>query len=262
MNSWSRARKRIILAIALFVVVVLIGVPLYFLFYQKPTCFDKKLNGDETGIDCGGSCQLLCNAESLPLIARGDPRVLAVAENVFEVIVLVENPNVAAEIYRAKYIFKVYGSSSTTPVKIIKGETFVPKGTTFAIFEGPFTLEGRVLPTRATFEWQKETLIWQRNDAPVQEIAVKDQILSQADSSPRIEVTVENLSPKRVSSIDLVALVSDKNGNVFAASKTFLDSLASNDEAVAVFTWPRPFSTQTATIDIYTRILPDRSFLR
>ena len=26
-----------------------------------PTCFDKLQNGQETGIDCGGTCQLKCN---------------------------------------------------------------------------------------------------------------------------------------------------------------------------------------------------------
>ena len=99
MNQWSRNRKKIIFAIIVFVLVVLIGAPLFFLFYRAPTCSDKKQNGDETGVDCGGSCQLLCTAESLPLILKGDPRVLAVKDNAFEIVALIENSNTNGEIY-------------------------------------------------------------------------------------------------------------------------------------------------------------------
>ncbi len=83
MNDWSRMRKRLVLIILIVAIVVLIGVPLYFLFYKAPTCSDGLMNGDETGVDCGGSCQRLCTAESLPIVINGDPRVLTVAPNVF-----------------------------------------------------------------------------------------------------------------------------------------------------------------------------------
>ena len=86
MNQWSRTRKRIVLVIVLFALSVLIGVPVFFLFYEKPTCFDKERNGDEAGVDCGGSCQLLCAAESLPLLLKGDPRIISVAPELFEVV--------------------------------------------------------------------------------------------------------------------------------------------------------------------------------
>src|SRR5258706_15176144 len=101
MNSWSRNRKRIIFGILALGVVVLVGLPIYFLFYRAPTCSDLKMNGDETGVDCGGSCQLLCSTQSLPLLMKGDPRVLMVATSTYEVVALVENANNSAEIYQA-----------------------------------------------------------------------------------------------------------------------------------------------------------------
>ncbi len=262
MNSWSRSRKRIILGIVLFIVVVLIGVPLYFLLYRAPTCFDGAVNGDETGIDCGGSCQLLCTAESLPLISRGDPRVLEVSPSVFEVVALVENPNASAEIRHARYTFKLYDSSSAIPVKVIGGETFVSKGSIFAVFEGPFTLEAGVMPTRAVLEWQKGNIVWEKNISPAPELLIKNQVLSKEDSNPRIDASVENRSPENVSNIDLIALVSDGEGNIFAASKTFIETLPGGAVEPVVFTWPRPFNATTTQIEIIVRIFPDRSFLR
>src|SRR3989344_7966424 len=98
MNQWSIRRKRIILSIIVLAIVVFVGAPIFLLFYRAPTCFDGKWNGDETGIDCGRSCQLLCTAESLPLLLKGDPRVFKIADNIFEIVALIENPNTNGEI--------------------------------------------------------------------------------------------------------------------------------------------------------------------
>lgn len=262
MNQWSRNRKRIILSIIFFVLIVLIGAPIFFLFYRAPTCFDGKQNGDEAGIDCGGSCQLLCTASSLPLISKGDPRVLEVADGVFEIVALLENPNASGEIYRAQYLFKLYDALSVIPLKVIEGETFVPKGETFAIFEGPFNLEEGVTPTRATFEWKDESLVWQKNTLEVPELLVKDFILSRETTNPRLDANIENTSLENVSNIDLVVLISNETGSIFAASKTFIDTLPAGEKAPIVFTWPRPFGDKVLDVDIIIRILPDRSFIR
>lgn len=262
MNSWSRKRKRIIFLIVFVALIIFVGGPVYFLFYRAPTCFDSKLNGNETGVDCGGSCQLLCTSDSLPLILKGDPKVLRVTENLFETVVLVENPNANGEIYRAGYIFRLYDTSNSLPIKIIEGETYVPKGATFAVFQPPFSIESGSVPTRTTFEWKPETLVWKQNSVPVPEIVTTDLSLSRKDANPRLDVNLENLSLEDIRNIDLVALLSDETGSIFAASKTFVDKLPASGRVPVVFTWPRPFNKETIDIDIIIRLLPDESSLR
>lgn len=247
MNQWSIQRKRIIFSIVVLTLVVLIGLPLFFLFYRAPTCFDGKQNGNETGLDCGGSCQLLCTAQSLPLILKGDPRVLKIADNTFEIVALIENPNASGEVYRAGYIFKLYSASSTIPLKVVEGETYIPRGVAFAIFEGPFILEAGVVPTRVILEWKKESLVWQRNTKETPELVVKDASLlrlSREDTRPRLDASVGNISLENVSNIDLVAVISDETNNIFAASKTFIDTLPAGGSASIVFTWPKPFKIE------------------
>lgn len=220
------------------------------------------MNGDETGIDCGGSCQLICRAESLPLILKGDPRILSVSPNTYQVVVLVENPNNDAEIYRAGYIIKIYDSSSSVPLKVIEGETYMPKNHTSAIFEGPFSLPSEVSPKRAVIEWRTDTLSWVKNERTLPELLIKNISLSREDSAPRLIASIENLTLQKVSNIDLVALISDVQGNIFAASKTFIESIEPSGESEAVFTWPRPFGQEAVDIDIVIRVFPDRSFIR
>ncbi len=261
MNSWSRTRKRMILFILLLALVVLVGVPLYYLFYNEPSCNDGKLNRDEAGIDCGGSCQRLCSAESLPLIVRGDPRILSIALNVYEVDILLENPNASAEIYRAYYTIRLYALDTVEPIKIITGSTFIPKGAKLALFEGPFTILDQV-PNRAVVEWQQESLAWQKSERTMPELTVKDIVLSKVESAPRLEAVVENLTLESATNIDLVALITNEEGSVFAASKTYVDALSPGEEAPIIFTWPRPFTSAVYNVEIITRIFPDSTFSR
>lgn len=262
MNDWARNRKRIILAIVLLAIVILVGVPGFFLFYEKPSCSDGAKNGDETGVDCGGSCIRLCTAESLPLLLKGDPRVLTVASSTYEVVAIVENPNQTAEIYKAEYEIKVYSAESAIPVQLIKNSTFIPKGMTLAVFEGPFVLEAGVIPNRATIEWKLNALSWQKNDLPNPDVEIRDILLSKATTTPRLDARVENLSLSPVENLDFVALISDKDGNLFAASKTFVDDIQPGESADLIFTWPRPFPQGVAQIEIIKRIFPDRTFIR
>lgn len=262
MNKWSRNRKRIILGIVILFVVGLIGLPLFLIFYKAPTCFDGKMNGDERGIDCGGSCQLLCSAESLSLLTKGDPRVLTLAPNTYQVVAMIENANSDAEVYKAGYILRVYDAESSIPVRVIEGQTYVPKGATFALFEGPFKLEEDIIPRRAMLEWKEDTIIWKKTTAEVSKLTITNKSFSRLDSTPRLEATLNNTSLTSVSNIDLVATVFDAQGNIFAASKTFVDTLGPGGDTRIVFTWPRPFGQEPVGSNIVIRVFPDRSFIR
>lgn len=261
MNEWSARRKRIIFLLALFCLMILIGLPLFFFLHKTPNCSDNVQNGDETGIDCGGSCKLICKAESLPMLTKGDARVLSVATSTFEVVASVENPNVRASVLRAGYTFKLFTASSSIPIKTIEGETYIPQGSSFALFEGPFNLVDYI-PTRATFEWNPETLIWQKDTSRIPSLSIEGSVLSNPLITPRIDATLHNDSLGKVSNIELVALVSDENGNIVASSKTFVGALDAGGSAPLVFTWPAPFKTATTSIEILPRILPDRSYIK
>ncbi len=258
MNRWARSRRRIILAVIFLTAVVFIALPLYRFFYRTPTCFDGKNNGDETGVDCGGSCQRLCSPESLPLVQRGDPRVLTIATSTFEVVAVVENPNFAS-IKRAKYVIEIYGNG-VIPIKTIEGEIYIPSGLKFAVFEGPFVLEPDVIPTRAAIKWQESEFIFEKNVERSQQLVARGTFFSRLDP-PRLEAKIENTSREWISNVDVTALLYDKNGNIFAAAKTFIDRIGPQGKAGALFSWPNSFIIEPASIEILIKIIPDRSLL-
>ena len=262
MNSWSQNRKRLILTLLILAVGILVGLPVYFLLRTTPTCSDGARDGDETGVDCGGSCQRLCPVESLPLLVQGDPRVLLVATSTYEVVALVDNPNTDAEIERARYSLKLYVPGSAVPMKTIGGEVYVPKGAEFALFAGPYAAEAGSLPTRATLEWDKSSLIWEKNTSPVSELEVGEKLFSRLDTSPRLTVSVSNLSLNVAQNVDLTALLYDASGNIFAASKTFVEQIPGGGETGAIFTWPSKFSSEAVQIKVIATILPGATILR
>lgn len=262
MNQWSRTRKKIILSIILFVLLILVGLPIFLLTYTEPGCADGKQNGDETGVDCGGSCQRLCAPESLPLLVKGDPRILTVATSTYEVVALLQNPNSDAGIARARYVFKLFSAGAVVPVKSIEGTAYIPPGTSLAIFEGPFVIEEGSVPTRATLEWEESALVWDKSIAPSPQIEIRSKTLTRADSAPRLEVVLVNPTLGSMKNLDLTAVLYDESGSVFSASLTFIELLEPGQTAQALFTWPGPLPQEPVEIEILTRSFPDRSYIK
>jgi hypothetical protein len=256
MNSWARTRKRIILFILFLILVALVGVPSYFLFRTTPTCSDGAQNGDETGVDCGGGCQKLCAPESLPIVMEGDARIIRASASTYEVAALLENPNQDARVRNARYTISLFAPDSLTPVKTIEGSVYVPKGARFAVFEGPFAIDGAA-PTRALLAWDESSLAWEKDAAKTPSLTVRQTEFSRLDSAPRLSAEVVNQSPTDgVKNIDLTALIFDAQGNIVAASKTFLDALAPADAKQVIFTWPAPLATAPVEIQILASVLP------
>ncbi len=239
--DWATKRKlqyvsAIILAAILFVV-----VPFFIFIYKAPTCFDGAKNGAESGIDCGGACKLLCSAEIAQPISRWDPRVFRVSTSSYSVLAYLENPNVAGEVYHAPYTFTLYDRDGLITER--KGETYIPKGGNFAVFE-PNVDTGARIPIRATFQFANN-LIWVRNTTIDPAIDVTSKALISTSTTPRVEATVQNNSLSRVSNIDFTTIVYDGSGNAIGASRTYLDSLSPGRSKDIVFTWPAPFVTDS-----------------
>jgi hypothetical protein len=260
MNEWAAHRKRVILFIVLSILIVLVGGPLYFFFHKAPSCFDTKQNGDETGVDCGGSCQIVCSAGTFPLLMKGDPQVLKIASTTYEVIASIQNPNLSAKILHAAYTFRIFEEGNPVSIKIIQGTTYIPKNASFVIFKGPFDLGGSI-PNRATFEWNPNSLVWLKDTTQTPQVTVHDALLSKEDTEPRLDATVSNDTLVTVSNIEFVTLVMDENSNTIASSKTFVDSITPGGSAPIVFTWPNAFTSTTTTFEIIPRILPDKSYI-
>lgn len=261
MNPWAARRKGIIFFIFSLSLIVIIGVPSYFLLQSKPDCFNGKQDGNESGVDCGGSCTLLCTPETLPIIERGNARLLKIATSTYVTTILIENPNIGGVVERAPYTFSIYKGSERDPVAVLEGETYIGRGGTFALFEGPFTLE-ESSDYRAVFDWEG-TFIWEKSEDSTPLLSVEDINRSvTSDSLPRLEAFVVNNQDSDEFNIEVVAILSNSDGNTVAAGKTFIDVIRAHESVPVVFSWPAPFAEEPVSIRVLPHVLPDKSYIR
>lgn len=237
MSLWATRRQFIYLSIIFIPIFVFVFLFLFFFYYEEPTCFDGKQNGDEVGIDCGGSCNLLCESQIIEPIVLWE-RSFEVAPGVYNATAFIENPNVNAVAYDVSYTFELFNDKN---LKIAEssGLVKIPKNQKFAIFEGPISTRKEKV-SRTVFKFEKEP-VWYRETGNNLNISISDEVLKDSDSKPKLTATVKNNSPENISNIEFIALVSDFSGKVIHTSRTFLDSLESRSSKQIFFTWPNSF---------------------
>src|SRR3989344_5366408 len=159
MSNWASRRKAVYFWSAVLLLTAVSFLIFWKYWYQTPTCFDGLQNGDENGIDCGGSCELVCSMQAQAPVQRSDPRVFKVMDNIYSVLTYVENHNVNFEAPSVPYKFKIYDDKNKLLYER-EGVTIFPKNKTVAIFEGNMLIPSGV-PKKAEIELPK-SISWIR----------------------------------------------------------------------------------------------------
>ena len=244
--SWASRRRTFYTSIIILGLTVIIGIPLFFLLYEEPTCFDNKENQDEVGIDCGGVCELLCQSQVIqPTILWS--RAVAVTDGVYNAVAYVENPNFDIGTNAIVYLFKLFDEDNIL-IAERKGVTFIAPNSILSVFEGGI-ITGERVPKRTFFEF-KGSPKWFKMHNPAISLIVENSVLSGAETLPKIEAEIRNSSTQDISDIEIIVIVFDENGNAIAASKTSVDRLRRLTSSDIVFTWPKPFSVKVGKIEI------------
>ena len=208
---------------------------------EIPSCTDNKQNGDEKGIDCGGSCRESCTFE-VDKISTLWSRTFEVIPGRYNAVAYLENHNKNTAIYKISYKFR-FADKDNIYIGKRDGETFVPAGGKFAIFE-PGIGVGNSIPVYTTFEFT-ETPVW--NTVPEDKlnqlkVLVSDIKLENQNTTPHLSATIKNDSFFTIPEVSIVALLYDEKGNAVSASRTYLDVLAGEESKNVDFTWPEPIS--------------------
>lgn len=249
--SWSATKQLTIIASIVALFLIIISGPIAVWLYEAPTCFDGKENGSEVGVDCGGTCQLLCRSQVREVKVLW-ARTFKVADGRYNAVAYVENPNPNATSRIVPYTFRLLDRNNIEITKREGSFQFVNQGI-FAIFETGIDT-GKREATRAFFEW-KEPFSWVKADSPDVPKVVR-QALVETGSPTRIEATIQNDTPEDMFDLDIVTTVFDTEGNAVASSRTILPLLPRRSEKEVFFTWPSPFPTTPARIDVIPRVPP------
>lgn len=251
MVSWSFKRQLTYLLIPLVLVLGLFVFIFFKYFYASPTCFDGIKNGDETGRDCGGSCQLLCTADSLEPIVYWSESFL-VSDSVWNASAYVENPNISSEVRSATYAFRLYDDSNKL-ITTVEGETYIPKNKKFLVFYSGINTGGKNVK-RTEFEFTGP-LTWLSLSRQEPEFKVTHGAIEREATSPLISGVIENTGASPSGPVELSVIVYDGRGNAIGASRTYTDSVPVREKAVFGFTWPRPFKQTQAVCEVPSDVM-------
>ncbi len=252
--SWAGRRQATYLG-GLF---LFIGVVLFIMFYSvifaPATCGDRKQNGEELGVDCGGSCQKMCLSQiSEPVVLW--TRAFPVSGNIYNILAYVENQNKESAVPIAPYEFRVYDDKGLL-IEKREGSTFIPPNQRFAVFEARIDSRGNA-PKSVTFEF-KGPFDWYKKKPTMltQPIKIEKVSLNEDINSPIISGVVVNDSIYDLPEFDVIAIVYDENQKAIAVSKTRKPGVSSSGRVNVSFTWPQAFSGVPAVKDLLLSVNP------
>lgn len=247
--TWALKRQIIFLTIFLSVFGALIFWVSYPFFHALPSCVDHTQNGNEIGIDCGGSCSTACETQVDPIAILWS-RAFRVVPGRYNAVAYLENHNPSVAVQKIKYKFR-FADKDNIYIGKRDGETYIPPSSKFAIFE-PAIDVGNSIPVYSTFEFTEEP-VW--TQVPIEKINqlkvfASDIRLEGEDTSPRLFATMKNNSLFVIPEVTVIAILYDEAGNAVSASRTYLDVLNKEDSQDVSFTWPEAFNKKVVVKEI------------
>lgn len=208
---------------------------------KAPSCMDGKQNGDEIGIDCGGSCANACpsQVDAMDVLWA---RAFRVVPGRYNAVAYIVNHNKNTAIEKINYRFR-FADANNVYIGKREGSTSVPPGGNFAIFEPAIDI-GNSIPIYVTFEFTQTPNWLQVSQKKIDQLKVLISNIQLADeaTSPHLSATVKNNSLFTIPEISIIAILYDSSGNAISASRTYLNQLAPLQNSDITFTWPEPLS--------------------
>lgn len=248
--TWSGKRKMIYAGSIVFIGVLIAIRIVYPIFTKAPTCFDGKKNGEEMGVDCGGSCQKFCTLEVNNLILLWS-RSFRSSPTTYSAVAYIENQNLNAEAVGVPYEFKMYDDKNTLIARK-EGVTRISRNGRSVVFE-PNIVVGNRIPktTRFQFLASPEFVRVDVNKADRLKISAKEmKFENEQTTTPKLSGYLENKSLITVPDIDVIAVLYDKDNNAVTVGKTYIDVLKGDTRAPIVFTWNEPLLTPVVRIEV------------
>ena len=205
-------------------VVVVSTVSFLLIYEDTANCFDGIINGDESGIDCGGSCVRICAASvTAPSVRWSDS--FKIADGQYNAVAYVENSNSIAATESLGYTFTLISQGQVVAER--SGVATLPPDSVYPIFEGRIMTDGKeVTETRFAI---KPVNLWQPATMGIEQFQVTDIRLNGADTLPRLTAKIENTAIQPAQNVEIVTTLFNEDNEPLTASQTFINELAGRE---------------------------------
>ena len=250
--QWSTQKQFIYGSVFILILVIIIGVPVYFNFFNETkTCFDGKKNQNETGIDCGGICQKACSSEVIenPLILWS--RAFPIANGKYNLVAYLQNPNLNYVSEPFTYVYNIFDQENIL-IGTREGSISAPYNKNFVVFEQAFDAGKRSIG-KVTFEITSK-VTWVKNPEQKAKFSVSSDQIVAVGGTPTLTSTITNKTIDTFRDFYVVVIVYGVDGNALVVSRTLVDELRPSGKSVVVFTWPYLTDFKYSKIELLPRI--------
>ncbi|HEV7449782.1 MAG TPA: hypothetical protein VGP13_04590, partial [Candidatus Paceibacterota bacterium] len=210
--SWSGRRKALYTAVAGVLGLMLAIFVYQALFTAPPLCTDGKQNGLEHGVDCGGTCSLLCPGEARAPIVQWS-RSFKTDSQTYTAAAYIQNNNSGAGARQVAYSFQLFDADNNLVVER-QGVQDLPPIPVVPIIE-PNINVGFKTVARTLFSFSAQPVWVKAGELP--KLSIADQKLS-ADGT-RLSASLHNDSLVAVRAT-VAAVLFDADSVARSASKS------------------------------------------
>lgn len=251
-TAWSTRRKVSYATGTLFFIVAVLMYVYRDTLFPVPTCFDKKQNGYESGIDCGGTCSLRCKEQVIPLSVLWS-RALPTGSSTYDFVAYVSNKNLDNAPKEISYIFSAYNANGAV-FYTLQGKTAVPTDGDFPVIVQNISLKEK--PAEVGVQFETDVPHYKVLEKPTDPTLKVVNTRYETGSIPRVYATVINTKRLPLSNIPVRVLLYDANGNVYGAGETVIPTLGKEESKDIVFTWTRAFKEGPTKIRVFPILDP------
>ncbi|MDB5225056.1 MAG: hypothetical protein JWL87_8 [Candidatus Adlerbacteria bacterium] len=226
--SWSGRRKALYTSVVSIIALMLLIFIYQSLFTAPPLCTDRKQNGGELGVDCGGPCSLLCTgAARAPVVIWA--RAFETAPQIYTAAAYVQNNNLGSVARQVGYSFQLFDAENKLVVAR-DGVADLSPVPTVPIIETGINAGHRTV-ARTIFSFSTEPVWLKAGGLPA--LSASKQSLSPDGS--RLSATIRNDSLVQARAT-IAAVLFDAEGVARAASKSTV-TIPARGETPVVLTW-------------------------
>lgn len=99
-SIWRVGHKMKYIVSLIIIIIIILSYIIYDTFFSVVSCTDNRKNGDEIGVDCGGSCALLCQGQFQDLsIDNKNIHLEKLSDYKYNIYLLINNNNKDTAVY-------------------------------------------------------------------------------------------------------------------------------------------------------------------
>ncbi len=232
---------------------VFLGTSIYYAFiYVSPTCLDQVQNGQEHGVDCGGTCARYCRFEiSAPKVLWIEP--FKIMDGQYNIVAYVENANTGIGTKSLPYVMTLEDSMGVIQER--SGTTVMPPKGIYPIFEGR-VMTGDREPTKASITFiNEDAVVWLPADIGRDNFFLEERDFEDTDFKPRLNTKVRSSLLNESKDVEIIATIFNSSGKPLTAARTVEEYFEGRSTKQVVFTWPQPIAKTLRSCEVSTDVV-------